>query len=146
MSNKIIIINVNNADLNSISLMPHSHYFLIGTPSNFMKFQLKAQISPKNYIGIGFDDIDYMIAFGYKDDISSLQFHFKKNLDDMFIIVSTSQPMNSEITEIAKLVLGTGEDSYEALSMQSSGDEEADEEEAKIEETEKIIKAVDRNH
>lgn len=87
-----------------------------------------------------------MIAFGYKDDISSLQFHFKKNLDDMFIIVSTSQPMNSEITEIAKLVLGTGEDSYEALSMQSSGDEEADEEEAKIEETEKIIKAVDRNH
>ena len=49
-------------------------------------------------IGYIIDELDYMISFGYKNDLLNLQFHFQKMLEKSLLII-TQMYENEELKD-----------------------------------------------
>lgn len=63
----------------------------MGTPANFVKFVKATNIDYSSYVNICIDDIDFMLSFGYREDLDNIQFLFLKFLEKLKIVIVTQE-------------------------------------------------------
>lgn len=81
---------------------------LVGTPTQYKKFLMAipnyAAFLASNR-GTFVDELNYMLAFGYKSDLEDVFLHLRKNVSEPFVIVSISQEGDERLPELRKALL-----------------------------------------
>ncbi len=69
---------------------------LVGTIATFLKFAKDTKIKQRFYSNMAFDDLDYMVSFGYKEDLDNFLFYFVQNLPNIAVLISTTYHAEDE--------------------------------------------------
>nr|QBK46519.1 DExD/H box RNA helicase 45 [Philasterides dicentrarchi] len=86
------------------NIMPSKHYILVGTPSQFLKFAQTMQIDKKYYVNFAVDDLDYMLSFGYEQDLDNFQFHFQHQIATSQLLITISSEFTKELQNILEKI------------------------------------------
>lgn len=63
--------NLSTFSEDNFTIVPKTHYLVIATPSTFLRFAKHTKFDKKKFVNFAFDDIDYMLSFGYKGELTN---------------------------------------------------------------------------
>lgn len=99
--------NLSTFSEESFVILPKTHYIIVATPSTFLRFAKHTKFDKKKYLNFAFDDIDYMLSFGYKADLDNFKFFFDDIVkqDKFKLYWSATEELNEDLKELKKTFL-----------------------------------------
>lgn len=137
-THNIAIKNLNEINGNDFGLIPNTNYIFVATPTKFLTFFRATNLNVEAYVSFIFDDCEYLISFGYEDELAQVKDCFKSETwKNMQIMLSTSD-QSEEIKALKAKVL------QKSVYLKLEDEEKEEEEEQDTEDKELITNYVNQ--
>ncbi|KAL4469814.1 hypothetical protein ABPG72_022134 [Tetrahymena utriculariae] len=126
------VMNLSTFSEDNFTIIPKTHYLIIATPSTFLKFAKHTKFDKKKFVNFAFDDIDYMLSFGYKGELTNFQFFYESEIkqENFKCYWSATEELNDDLKELKKTflhksVLINVDDDYDEMDDQERKSKQA---------------------